>query len=355
MNCHAASRLYVRANGTVPCNCDTGESTPLFRPNLADLASFDFIRDCFNGPPFQRLRRELRAERAPIGACSGCYFFHPSEPFTKFGDDGVVSEIEHVQIESSFHCGVDCDACVVRATRTDPALSALGDGPYEMPLPLFEKLVADISRAGLPVREMAFCGRGEPLLHPQFTEMMRAARAALPDTYYSVVTSGNAPYCDGLLDVDYISASIDGGYPDSYEVYRRGGKLQRALNLLERVVVERERRSPGARKPRIAWKYILFSHNDSEEEIMHAQRIADAIGVDEMVFVLTHTWNRSQKYLTQAQIDEGPEFKVFTGERKTFSNVNIETNNIANWEKIGDLSRDKRFTFDRARETPGGA
>ena len=29
MNCHTAARLYVRANGTVPCNCDTGETTTL--------------------------------------------------------------------------------------------------------------------------------------------------------------------------------------------------------------------------------------------------------------------------------------------------------------------------------------
>ena len=192
MNCHASSRLYVRANGTVPCNCDTGETTLLFQPDLDDLSSFDYVEDCFNGEPFVRMREKLLMREAPIKACEACFFFHPSETFEKYGNDGRVHEIEHVQIESSFQCGIDCDACVLRSTRTDPALSALGAGPYEMPLDLFRKLIDDIQRAELHVGEMAFCGRGEPLLHPQFTEMMQHARERLPRTFFSVVSSGNA-------------------------------------------------------------------------------------------------------------------------------------------------------------------
>lgn len=345
MNCHASSRLYVRANGVVPCNCDTGETTVLFKPNLTDLDSFDYVRDCFNGPPFRRLRQELAAQRPPIGACGTCFFFHPSEPFTKLGESGIVGEIEHVQIESSFLCGLDCDACVVRATRNDPKLSALGDGPYEMPRALFEKLVDDIARAGIRVGEMAFCGRGEPLLHPEFTELIRYARAKLPGTYFSVVTSGNVPFCDGILELDHVAVSIDGGFSDSYEVYRRGGNLPRVLRLLDQIVKGRERLQPGSRRPRICWRYILFSHNDSIEEIEHAQRLADGLGLDEMMFVLTHTWNRSTKYTTQEQLDSCPEFKVFTGQRKTFRNVNVETNNIEHWEELGRRGRAERFVF----------
>lgn len=349
MNCHASSRLYVRANGSVPCNCDTGESTVLFRPNLADLASFDYVRDGFNGPAFRRMRRELDAGRAPIGACESCFFFHPSEPFTKLGEAGTVAEIEHVQVETSFLCGLDCDACVVRATRTDPRTSALGAGPYEMPRELFEKLVDDIASAGMRVGEMAFCGRGEPLLHPEFGAMIAHARAKLPGTYLSIVTSGNVPYSDGILEADHVAFSIDGGFNDSYEVYRKGGSLPRVLRLLAKIVAEREKRAKGAKRPRLCWRYILFSHNDSREEIEHAQRLADGLGLDEMMFVLTHTWNRSLKYTTQEQIDEGPEFKVFTGERKTFTNVNRESNNLEYWEELGKRERAQRFVFQPER------
>ncbi len=357
MNCQAAARLYVRANGTVPCNCDTGETTKLFQPRLDDLGSFDYVEDCFNGPPFVQLRERLRAGVPPIGACSSCFFFSPSEPFLKYGDDGRLKAIDQIQIESSFLCGVDCDACVLRSTRTDPALSALGAGPYEMPVALFEKLVDDIVRAGIHVGEMAFCGRGEPLLHPEFTALMRHARAKLPRTFFSVVTSGNAPFHDGILLVDHLSVSIDGGFPDSYEVYRKGGNLKRVLRFVETVTSKRRpdyapprvdmpqlaRQLKARGRPIVCWKYILFEHNDSDAEIVKAQELAWQLGVDEMMFVLTHTWNRSRKYTTREQIESLPVFKVFDGTRRTFSNVNLETDNVAHWDAIGETPRDQRF------------
>lgn len=343
MNCHTSSRLYVRANGTVPCNCDTGETTTLFRPNLEDLSSFDYVEDCFNGQPFARLRARLLAGKAPIKACESCFFFHPSEPFLKYGDNGRVSELEHVQIESSFQCGVDCDACVQRSIRTNPALSPLDDGPYEMPLELFKKLIDDIDGAGLSVGEMAFCGRGEPLLHPQFAEMMQHARARLPQTFYSVVTSGNAPYSDGLQLVDHVDFSIDGAYPESYEIYRKGGDFHRVLRLAKAIVAGRRPEDEAGPRPRLRWRFILFEHNDSEEEIIHAQKLAREIGFDEMLFVLTHTWNRSRKYTSPEQLDELPEFQVFGGPRQAFSNVNEETDNVSHWEEIGEQPRSERF------------
>jgi len=109
------------------------------------------------------------------------------------------------------------------------------------------------------------------------------------------------------------------------------------------------RRDAAARKLRICWRYILFSHNDSIEEIEHAQRLADGLGLDEMMFVLTHTWNRSTKYTTQEQLDSAPEFKVFTGQRKTFRNVNLETNNIEHWAELGMRERAARFVFHEER------
>jgi len=42
-------------------------------------------------------------------------------------------------------------------------------------------------------------------------------------------------------------------------------------------------------RPIVCWKYILFEHDDSIPEIVHAQELARRFGVDEMMFVLTHT------------------------------------------------------------------
>lgn len=65
--------------------------------------------------------------------------------------------------------------------------------------------------------------------------------------------------------------------------------------------------------------------------------------LDEMTFVLTHTWNRSRKYTAREQIESLPVFQVFDGTRRTFSNVNLETDNVAHWDVIGETPRDRRF------------
>ena len=83
----------------------------------------------------------------------------------------------------------------------------------------------------------------------------------------------------------------------------------------------------------VQWKYILFEHNDSEEEIRAAQRLAARYGVDQILFVLSHTWHRSRKYTSLSQIEKDPVFHRFRGAQKFQSTVGKEVDNVRLWEE----------------------
>jgi hypothetical protein len=56
-------------------------------------------------------------------------------------------------------------------------------------------------------------------------------------------------------------------------------------------------------KTQITWKYILFEHNDSTEEIEVAQKLADKFSIRDLLFIVTNTNNRSNKYTLENLAD----------------------------------------------------
>ena len=54
---------------------------------------------------------------------------------------------------------------------------------------------------------------------------------------------------------------------------------------------------------RLLWKYILFEFNDSDEELIAAQRLGNSIGVDTLMFVFTHSKFKSVKYRPETVAD----------------------------------------------------
>jgi radical SAM protein with 4Fe4S-binding SPASM domain len=71
-------------------------------------------------------------------------------------------------------------------------------------------------------------------------------------------------------------ASIDGVTQESYEKYRVGGSLERALGNLRRLVAARNRL--GSETPGLIWDFYLNRYN--EHEVEAAREVAKDIGVD---------------------------------------------------------------------------
>jgi hypothetical protein len=94
---------------------------------------------------------------------------------------------------------------------------------------------------------------------------------------------GNAP-------LDNIIISCDGVNQKNYEKYRVHGELDKVFKFMQYAALYKNR------KTRVTWKYILFEHNDSVDEIETAQELAEEFSIDDLLFVITNTKNRSQKF-----------------------------------------------------------
>ena len=69
--------------------------------------------------------------------------------------------------------------------------------------------------------------------------------------------------------IDEVTFSLDGASQETFVIYRQRGDFDKAIRNL-RAAVE-EKRARGQDVPFINWRYILFSHNDSDAEMNRAR------------------------------------------------------------------------------------
>jgi len=163
-----------------------------------------------------------------------------------------------------------------------------------MPISMYLCLLDSLRNQSYSVDQIEYCGQGEPLLHPKFSSFISLARGHLPSAIQRVITNGNVDYAKatGRQGMEEIFVSCDGLYQANYERYRVGGNVDRAIQFMRDV----PKIENGIRQ-HLIWKYILFEFNDSIAEIEAAQRLAQELGVDTMLFVGTHSTYRSEYWL----------------------------------------------------------
>jgi len=120
---------------------------------------------------------------------------------------------------------------------------------------------------------------GEPLLHPEIFDMI----AYVSQRHISVGLSSNLNHLDDnmarrLVDsgLNQLVVSIDGATQESYEAYRRRGRLDVVLKNLELLL--ETRRVLKRRGPFIIWRMLVGKHN--EREIEAVRTMASEMGVD---------------------------------------------------------------------------
>lgn len=85
-----------------------------------------------------------------------------------------------------------------------------------------------------------------------------------------------------------IVCSIDGATQETYAKYRIGGNLQAVLENIEKINALKLQQSTPY--PRLAWQFILFSHNRHEVEA--ARAMAKRLGMD---FTPKLSWNEGDR------------------------------------------------------------
>jgi hypothetical protein len=154
----------------------------------------------------------------------------------------------------------------------------------------FDLFTRVIDEAGPSLVRVDFFNYGEAFLHKRAVEMCEYIKAKFPHIYLYTSTNGLAFTEERVRrlvrsGIDEVTFSIDGATPDSYVQYRQRGDFKKAIANMTTAVDEKRRN--GRDVPFINWRYILFTWNDSDEEMALARRLAAEIGVDRLTWEIT--------------------------------------------------------------------
>lgn len=286
--------LYVKANGEMPCWDDVGESRILRKLELPRLVKGE-ERQLFSDSELIHIRRSFMNHKVPYAdLCRFCAVRNHGPSSLAINP----RSLRILHIEPSYLCHLSCPQCIPAASR-----KGMTAPPYNMPVAAYEALLRQLLDEG--VRQIGivhFEGRGDPLVNPQLDKMIRLTRELYPSAETMITTHGSYPFKPWLVEsgLDRLRVSIDGAFPENYEKYRVGGNLDTILKFLASLRDERRQRGSSLK---VYWKYILFEWNDSNEEIRHAAKLAAQLDVF-LVFVLTHSPGRSQRFSSQNKLEE---------------------------------------------------
>ncbi len=289
VSCIMADSLYVKANGEMPCWCDSGEQLILETLTVEKLMDPSF--DAFNHPKIQVIRDAFhREDRYPFpSTCRRCAMVYPdAERDRSLYRDGI----DTLHVESSWLCNLDCPLCIPKKER-----KSLKDPPFHVEPSLWVALVHNLKLHGVKrVRMLHFEGRGDPLMHPHLGHLCKVFHMSYPDAIIQATTNGNFPFKDDLFEggLTHLRISADGAREESYQTYRRGGKFAKVHKFMADAAECRTRLGLQDRV-HIEWKYILFEWNDTDEEMLEAYQIANDIGI-ELSFCLTPWEGKSLRF-----------------------------------------------------------
>jgi sulfatase maturation enzyme AslB (radical SAM superfamily) len=165
------------------------------------------------------------------------------------------------------------NGCNLRCAECMQTLWAGMYPPGRMTLDMFKTIMAEYGETAISLRLYNY---GEPLLNRDVYDMVRIARCYKINTVIS--SNMNVADPEALVDcgLDVLIMSIDGATQEIYEIYRRGGSLERVLKNVKAVVAEKRRRK--TKSPFLIWQFLNFEHNHHELGV--ARKLAKRLGVD---------------------------------------------------------------------------
>jgi radical SAM protein with 4Fe4S-binding SPASM domain len=182
-------------------------------------------------------------------------------------------------VDITSRCNLACPAC---AQRLLPAAER-----RDMPEALLDTLTAQVS--GMAINEVNLFHRGEPFLHPEFSDWVgRFKQAGAMVRVHTNATLLDREKVDAILQAgpQIVTCSIDHldstGYADS----RRGAVLADTMLGLEMLLTQRKLR--GLKQPKVN---LLLMGRQNESLEKDARLIAlKSLGIDRVVWRKPHNW-----------------------------------------------------------------
>jgi hypothetical protein len=271
--------MVLLCDGRLVCGC----ADPYGKRVLGDLRVAPSVSAVWTGEVASALRRDIVAGGSRF--CGDCPLKLPlgkdEPPPLRPLDVGALPS--RLYIECTAACNISCNqACCAPETGITRTRQA-GMLDYD----LFARVVDE---AGPTLGRIDFFNYGEAFLHKRALDMVEYIKSRYPHVYLYTSTNGLALSEAGARrlarsGIDEVTFSIDGATPDSYVQYRQRGDFAKAIRNLAAIVDEKRRN--GLDVPFVNWRYILFTHNDSDEEMNLARSMAADIGVDRLSWEIT--------------------------------------------------------------------
>jgi hypothetical protein len=265
-------------DGRIVCGC----ADPYARRVLGD-ARATTVHGVWTGETISRLRADLNAGGSKF--CGDCPLKLPlrkdEAPLGRPLDAGPLPS--RLYIECTAACNISChQACCAPETGITRTRQA-GMLDFE----LFRRVVDEV---GAALVRIDFFNYGEAFLHRRAVEMCEYIKSRYPQIYLYTSTNGlalSAEQARRLVHsgIDEVTFSIDGATAASYVKYRQRGRFELAIATLREMADEKRR--AGRDLPFLNWRYILFTWNDSDEEMARARHLAAEVGVDRLCWEIT--------------------------------------------------------------------
>lgn len=169
-------------------------------------------------------------------------------------------------------------ACNLRCPECPSGLRAFTRPTGNLKADFFRKAIKEFHQRLL---YLIFYFQGEPYINPKFLEMVKYAHQKGIYT----ITSTNGHFLNKenaretvLSGLDRLIISVDGTTQDTYENYRKGGKLEVVLQGARNIVAAKQ--ELNARTPHIIFQFLVVRPN--EHQISDIRQVAREIGVDEV-------------------------------------------------------------------------
>ncbi len=160
-----------------------------------------------------------------------------------------------LSVEPAAVCQLHCPECVLGAGRLVRKNRYLD----------FDTFKSVINQNADTLCYLMLYFQGEPFLAPKIFEMIRYAT----ERGIYTATSTNAQNIDSemaekivLSGLKHLIISLDGTTQKSYERYRRGGKLQNAIDTIG--FINHAKQKLSINTPEIELQFVVFSHNENE-------------------------------------------------------------------------------------------
>lgn len=177
----------------------------------------------------------------------------------------------NISIEPTTSCNLGCPECpsgLKSFTRDTGTLS----------VDFYNKFLNEVQK---DLIYLYFYFQGEPYLHPDFLSLVKAAS----EKKIYTVTSTNAHFLSPRKatetvqsGLDRILISIDGASQETYESYRKGGKLAKVIEGTKNLV--KAKRQLNSSTPHIIIQFLVVKPN--EHEIPEILQLGKDLGVDEV-------------------------------------------------------------------------